>query len=223
VRSPGRKRRIRRYVGAFLLLNAVVLVAFKPPDRALPAGAGADVRSGRDLYLGHVASAVTGSTAEVWCWSRADWEEKTARLTREYYARGQVGRSPYGPWSAFATPRRNEIHLSPQVCAELRDLADSRVSVADARWPDAWAWAVAALAHEAYHVAGVSDEATAECYGMQSITRTARQLGRSAADGRELTVRYLKRWRPGLPSAYRSSECRSNGRLDLDPGRASWP
>jgi hypothetical protein len=221
-RPPGRKRRIRWYVGAVVVLY-VLVVTFAPSDSSLPADAGAAVASGRDANLGRVASAIVGSKAKVWCWSQADWREKTAELTREYHARGHAGRSPYGPWSAFATPDRGQIHLSPEVCAALRRLADERAPVSDSEWRDAQAWAVAALAHEAYHVVGVTDEAVAECYGMQSIARTVRLLGRSDAEGRELTRRYLKRWRPGLPPSYRSNECRGDGVLDLEPDRASWP
>ena len=58
---------------------------------------------------------------------------------------------------------------------------------------------------------------------MQSIARTARPLGRSAAEGRWLALRYLEQWRSRLPASYRLRECRTGGRLDLDPDRAAWP
>jgi hypothetical protein len=208
-------------LGAFVVLN-VVAMTLEASDRWLPPQAGADVASARDATLGRVASALVGAPTEVWCWSRADWRARTDELTRAYY-RGQHGRSPYGPWSAFAVVRRREIHLSPEVCAELHRLARERVPLAEAEWPDALAWSVLAFAHEAFHVVGVMDEAAAECYGMQSIARAARLLGRSPAEGRALTLRYRELWRPGLPASYRSKECRSGGLLDLDRNRSSWP
>jgi hypothetical protein len=213
-------------VGAALALTAVLSVIGLDRRSArpfLPASAGRAVESGLDQELGRVASKLVGLRVQVRCWSPKDWRAQTAALTRGYVALGHRGPSPYGPWSAFASPELSWIHLSPEVCAELRRLARERIPLARAEWPDALAWAVAALAHEAYHVAGIRDEAVAECYGMQSIARAARLLGRSDADARSLTFRYLKVWRSGLPSSYRSPECRSGGLLDLDPDSREWP
>ena len=217
-----KRRLLLLALATFLLLNAVAAV-WPPSDSPLPTAAGTTVESGRDASLSRAASALVEAKVEVWCWSLADWREKTVRLTRRYRALGQGGPSPFGPWSAFAWRHLNQVHLSPQVCDELHRLAEEPVRLAEAEWPDALAWAVSALAHEAHHVRGVVEEAEAECFGMQSITRTARLLGRSNAEGRSLTLRYLERWRPGLPASYRSPECRSDGLLDLDPDRATWP
>jgi hypothetical protein len=208
-----------------LVLYVVAMAVPSPSANSLPSAAGTAVKSGRDAALARVADALVEGNVnvEVWCWSPADWREKTTRLNSLDRARGHGGPSRYGAWSAYATPSRNQIHLSPEVCAELRRLAAEPVPLAEAKWPDALAWAVFVLAHEAFHAMGVHDEADAECLGMQSITVTARLLGRSEAEGRSLTLRYLERWRSTLPAAYRSPECRNNGLLDLDLDRAAWP
>ena len=79
------------------------------------------------------------------------------------------------------------------------------------------------LAHESYHLRGVKGEATAECYAMQAVPRVARALaGVSFADAHALAVIVYLVGYPGLPSAYRSAECRPGGRLDLSSG-PTWP
>jgi hypothetical protein len=88
---------------------------------------------------------------------------------------------------------------------------------------DALAWSVAALAHEAQHVAGRFDEATAECHGMQSIAQAASMLGYRERDARYLATVYWKRFSPWLSKSYRSSECQSGGRLDMRPRDDRWP
>jgi hypothetical protein len=82
--------------------------------------------------------------------------------------------------------------------------------------------AVEALAHEAYHLAGVQDEAATQCYGLQAMRFVAARLGVSddlaGAYVRAATARY-----PTLPEAYRSAECREGGALDLHPETGVFP
>jgi hypothetical protein len=84
--------------------------------------------------------------------------------------------------------------------------------------PDASPWR-----SQAMHVRGVGDEATAECYAMQSIPRTARLLGLSEDKGRYLADFFWEEWYPLLDSGHRSAECRNDGELDLNPEHDLWP
>lgn len=81
---------------------------------------------------------------------------------------------------------------------------------------------VEVLAHEAYHLAGFQNEATAECYGLQAMTFVARSLGASPERARELVDFVRARWNT-LPEEYRSDECREGGVLDLHPESGVFP
>jgi hypothetical protein len=114
------------------------------------------------------------------------------------------------------------INFHPNICTQLTKLSKRYVSVRNHE-SDAFAWSVGALAHEAVHMTGNSNEAEAECYGMQTIRAAAEKLGRSSADGRYLAARYWKRLYRQADSAYGSAECRNDGHLDLHPETDVWP
>ena len=202
------RRRAARAVS--LLRHADSLL---PPGelRRLPRGA-PSVRVSRVVpTFASIASTLARKRAEVRCWSTHDWP----RLVREEkeYSVSRVDERAVGITSL--TARR--INLHPKVCATLRQLAShEHVEVRRA------AFAVQVLAHEAQHAAGVADEATADCYGMQSIARTAQLLGLGRAYGDRLATAYWRRW-PALPKIYRSPQCRNGGRLDLHRSSARWP
>jgi hypothetical protein len=83
--------------------------------------------------------------------------------------------------------------------------------------------AIHTLAHEAVHLAGVRNEAEAECYGLQTVDLVAVRLGADLPTARALAAYALARLYPSLPSHYRSDECRDGGPLDLVPGSATFP
>ena len=87
----------------------------------------------------------------------------------------------------------------------------------------ALAWAITALAHESIHLRGIRDEATAECYGLQSTAFTAQALGAPPAYARRLAEYTFWNVRPPVDYGYFSSECRDGGRLDLRPNTSRWP
>jgi hypothetical protein len=83
--------------------------------------------------------------------------------------------------------------------------------------------ALATLAHESFHLAGIRDEAAAECYATQTVDFVAEKLGAAAAQG-ELVARWAARMSPRThPEEYHSQECRPGGALDLEPRTAAWP
>lgn len=83
--------------------------------------------------------------------------------------------------------------------------------------------AVHVLAHESEHLAGVTSESLAECRSLQATERTARLLGATPAQARDLAVRYATEVYPRLPEAYQSPDCRDGGPLDEHPDDARWP
>jgi hypothetical protein len=164
--------------------------------------------------LSRIARELAGRDVEVRCWSPSDWY----RLDSE---RAEIDddTASHGLRSAFVSYDRKRIDMGTIVCAELAQTLDGadRLERADL------AWAVKLLAHESMHVRGVENEATAECYGMQAIPRTASLLGLGGDEGRRLADFYWSGWYPRMDPEYRSEECRDGGELDLRPESGIWP
>jgi hypothetical protein len=83
--------------------------------------------------------------------------------------------------------------------------------------------AVNVLSHEAWHLAGVRDEAATQCYALQTNAATAAHLGASVQDSRAIAAYIVREVQPALPAEYRSRECFESGPLDLRPGDRAWP
>jgi hypothetical protein len=80
--------------------------------------------------------------------------------------------------------------------------------------------AVHTLSHESFHLAGYSDEAVAECYGLQTDQWTAARLGAPPDVAQQIARYYVQNEYPQVPTEYHSNDCRPGGRLDLGRG---WP
>jgi transposase-like protein len=211
-------------IAVIVLASAVLSTATAqtPLDdsRRLPVISGPSAESRIEPRLSRVASSLAGRRAEVRCWSREDWKRLALQRTGWIHR----SRSRLGPWSAYASKDHLRAHLAPAICASLVRLAYERIPVESDRWPAALAFSVATLAHEAQHLRGVSNEALAECYGMQSIAVAARKLGRTEEEGRYLAWRFWEKQYPNHRNpAYMSEECRDGGRLDLRPQVDVWP
>jgi hypothetical protein len=79
------------------------------------------------------------------------------------------------------------------------------------------------LAHESFHLAGIRNEAEADCYGLQRTAFVAEQLGADPAEARRLAKLALVQRARTAPPEYRSPQCFDGGALDLDPGSSVWP
>lgn len=181
----------------------------------LPPGRGWSVRSHVDERLTSVAGALADGRTVVHCWSVDDWPKRASEIVRRSPHAGMLG-----AWRAYTSGRPRTINLSPQICEQLSKLVDGRRLDTE---PDAYAWAIATFSHEVQHVGGIDGETEADCYGMQSIARTAQALGRTRADGRYLAVRYLRHWYAWSQPPYWSAECQDGGALDLHPETEVWP
>lgn len=111
--------------------------------------------------------------------------------------------------------------LTPEICHDLYRLAfqDTTTGSRTGR-------ALVVLAHEAWHLRGVRDEGTSECYALQSGVPLGMRLGLSEARARQLMRQQLtENELRGVGSLeYRvPSECRDGGRLDLDPSGTVLP
>ena len=111
--------------------------------------------------------------------------------------------------------------LTPEICHDLYRLASEGETTGSRTGR-----AVAVLAHEAWHLRGVGDEGTTECYALQSGVELGTRLGLSEDTARRLMRQQLveNQLRGASTLEYRiPPECRDGGRLDLDPAGASFP
>jgi hypothetical protein len=125
--------------------------------------------------------------------------------------------------------------LDPQVCANLAAFRASPSSYDPAACTDnacldrvsETVQAIQTISHESYHVLGWRAEATAECYGMQSLWYTANRLGASVKLSESLAAWYWAHLYPSRRTSshpeYWSPECRDGGKLDLRPKSHAWP
>jgi hypothetical protein len=111
--------------------------------------------------------------------------------------------------------------LTPEICHDLYRLAFERETTGNRTGR-----AVAVLAHEAWHLRGVADEGTTECYALQSGVQLAERLGLSNDTARRLMRQQLveNELRGASTLEYRvPAECRDGGRLDLHPDASPFP
>jgi hypothetical protein len=112
-------------------------------------------------------------------------------------------------------------YLTPERCLALYRLAFEN-KVESSRT----GLAIAVLAHEAWHLRGVADEGTTECYALQSGVRLGERLGLSESTARRLmraqrvdsTLRGRQNPAYALPAG-----CHDGGRLDLAPASTWFP
>ena len=83
--------------------------------------------------------------------------------------------------------------------------------------------AIVTLAHESWHLRGVTNEAQTQCYALQTAELTALRLGVLPPDAHAAAV-FLVAHDARLPEGdYHSRECRPGGAYDLHPQTAAWP
>jgi len=83
--------------------------------------------------------------------------------------------------------------------------------------------AVHVLGHEAYHLAGIRNEAQTECEAMQRLDEVAVSLGATREQARMLAERYDSEVYPHMPNSYRSNNCVEGGTMDVAPEDPVWP
>jgi HAMP domain-containing protein len=168
--------------------------------------------------LANIAAVIAGHDVEIAC------PGTLATLTEVSATDGSVVFSPDG------RPAK-EAKLSSKTCKTLRGFLHGRVSglgclsrhgACSTKVREA-AIAVNVLSHEAWHLAGVRDEAVAQCYALQSNADTAMRLGATQDDANAIAGFILREVQPALPADYRSRDCFDDGPLDLHRDRPVWP
>ncbi len=115
----------------------------------------------------------------------------------------------------------DRAYLTPEICYDLYRLAfEGDVTSSQT------ARAVAVLAHEAWHLRGVDDEGTTECYALQSGVELGQRLGLSEGRARQMMRQQLteNQLRSAASLEYLvPPDCRAGGRLDLAPVGEEFP
>jgi hypothetical protein len=121
-------------------------------------------------------------------------------------------------WFDAAGHPASEAFLSQQTCADVKAYRER---------PDAATLAevvaVHTVTHEAEHLAGVRDEATAECRALQADAAVLVAFGADPATARAQVGAYLTQVYPRLAGDYVSEQCRAGGQLDRTPEDHVWP
>jgi len=185
-----------------------------------------------------VASGIAGSNVTVECADPGDWRVLGSR--DDFDPTLVWGLTLVDGGAVDAAARRTT--LAPRTCRLLAAFAASpsvrgtRVCVHPTAQKgasqtmlgecDSWGAtlvAVHVLTHETMHLAGVVDEAVADCLAMQLDAVVARGLGASPTFGATLARDYWSQYYGAQDASYRSPDCRNRGRLDVFPNDAGWP
>jgi hypothetical protein len=183
-----------------------------------------------------VASELAGRTARVECADGPRWRQLASEhgFDREL----TLALTPLRATDSGLEAVGHSV-LSPRTCrlgaSFLRHPAERGARLcrrggraAELRWGECDVWgeklvALHVMTHESLHLAGVVDEAKAECFAMQLDALVAVRLGAAPRFARELAWEYWRYYHPTQDRSYRSAECRDGRALDLFPARNGWP
>lgn len=158
-----------------------------------------------ELRLASVASAIAGRPVEVHC------PGVVQRVVEVSPNSGSVYFDSGGRPGDFT-------ELNADTCSTLDDFAEGHTGSGDSLRV---ARALHVLAHESFHLAGVRNEAEADCLGLQRTAFVARELGANLAEAQRFAQIALADRARTAPLEYRSPACYDGGPLDLDAD--VWP
>ena len=197
------RRALRRLLAGLVVIGALAAIFWFTESRAGWSGLSEDARAKATSRFSREASAVAGKPVTIRC------DESGNYVGAVQHADGvaQVG--------------GNLAYLTPERCLALYRLAfDGKID------SNKTGLAIAVLAHEAWHLRGVADEGTTECYGLQSGVQVGVRLGLSQGTAERLMraqrVESTLRGRQN-PAYALPVDCRDGGSLDLAPDRTSFP
>ena len=194
---------LRRFVVGLGLIGALVLTFWFVESRTGWNGLDESTRAEAAARFSGVASRIAGKPVTIRCDESGDY----------------VGAVQHA--DGVALVGGNLAYLTPERCLDLYRLAFKGEERSNQT-----ARAIAVLAHEAWHLRGVSDEGATECYALQSGVQLGQRLGLSADTARRMMRRQLveNTLRSQSSPAYRiPPDCRDGGRLDLKPASGKFP
>jgi hypothetical protein len=206
--APDRLRRpvwpaLRRFLLGLGVIGALALVLWLVESRTGWDAIDADIRTEAALRFSDEASRIAAKQVTIHCDDSGDYVGAVQHAD---------GVAAVGGTLAYLTPER---------CLDLYRLAfkGEVTSSQTAR-------ALAVLAHEAWHLRGVRDEGTTECYALQSGVELGQRLGLSEDRARQMMRQQLAENAlvgRANPAYLLPPDCRDGGRLDLRPGVSAFP
>jgi hypothetical protein len=198
---PGRP--VRRFLVGLCVLGALGAIVWLAERQAGWDGLDADTRAEAASRFSAEASRVAQHPVTIRCDESGDY----------------VGAVQHADGVAAVGGRL--AYLTPERCHDLYRLAfEGEVTFSQT------ARSLAVLAHEAWHLRGVRDEGTTECYALQSGVEIGQRLGLSEETARQMMRQQLAEnaLRGGASTEYLvPPECRNGGSLDLDPDASQFP
>jgi hypothetical protein len=194
---------LRRFVAGLGLIGALALVFWVVESRTGWNGLDRSTRAEATARFSDEASRVAAKPVTIRCDESGDY----------------VGAVQHA--DGVAAVGGDLAYLTPERCLDLYRLA-FKGEVRSSQT----ARAIAVLAHEAWHLRGVSDEGTTECYALQTGVEIGQRLGLSADAARRMMRQQLveNAGRSGASFEYRvPADCRDGGRLDLKPENTRFP
>jgi hypothetical protein len=194
---------VRRFLVGLAVIAALALVFWFAESRSGWDSLSVDSRTDAQDRFSREASLIAGKPVRIRC------DESGAYVGAVQHTEG------------VATVGGELAYLTPDRCLDLYRLAfEGEVRSSQT------ARALVVLAHEAWHLRGVQDEGTAECYALQSGVDAGQRLGLSEDRARQLMRQQLAEnaGRGGAAAEYLvPPECRDGGALDLHPNGAEFP
>ncbi|HEV2711788.1 MAG TPA: hypothetical protein VGU26_01725 [Gaiellaceae bacterium] len=201
-RSPARRPLVRLATGVGLV-GALALVFWLVEGHTGWNALDGDTRADAAARFSREASRVAGKPVTIKCDDAGDY----------------VGAVQHA--DGVALVGGDLAYLTPERCLDLYRLAFK----GEVRFNQT-ARALAVLAHEAWHLRGVSDEGITACYALQTGVEIGERLGLSADTARRMMRQQLTEnaLRSRASPAYRlPSECRDGGSFDLRPDVDRFP
>ena len=197
----GGRRPLRRLLAGLGLIGALALILWVAETRTGWDALDADTQARAAARFSDEASRIAEKPVTIHCDESGDYVGAVQHAD---------GVAAVGGTFAFLTPER---------CLDLYRLAfkNEVTSSQTAR-------ALAVLAHEAWHLRGVRDEGTTECYALQAGVEIGQRLGLSEDRARQLMRQQLvENELRTSPEYLVPADCRDGGRLDLDPDSTRFP
>jgi hypothetical protein len=196
-------RRWRGLIVGLGVIGALALGAWVIDSRTGWDGLDADTRAAAEARFSEEASRIAGHKATIRC----DTSGKYVGAVQHSDGVAAVG--------------GNLAYLAPERCLDLYRLAFKD----DVRGSQT-ARALAVLAHESWHLRGVADEGTTECYALQSAVGIGERMGLSEGTARQMMRQQLVEnslHTGSSPEYLVPDECHNGGTLDLDPNSSQFP
>jgi hypothetical protein len=194
---------IRRSLTGVAFLTALAALLWVVDARSGWDALSAEERAQASERFSTEASVIAGKRVTIACDERGDYVGAVQHADGVAVVGGEL---------AFLTPER---------CLDLYRLAfDGEVRSSQT------GRALAVLAHEAWHLRGIRDEGTTECYALQSGVALGQRLGLDESVARRLMRQQLteNNLRSGASIEYLvPASCRDGGELDLDQNSGRFP